>query len=148
MDGRVMIQEFTFDPMAKEQRMSIDWYANNNETVEQFRLTREPANPTGEERRDRGMELAAERRAGALAKAQSFAKHLATQEQKTVTASDVRQAMESAWAAGYGQYTWEDLGNAAGSIFRGKQWRHTGRYEKASHEHSHARRVGVWEWVG
>ena len=39
----------------------------------------------------------------------------------------------------------ERLGNAAGSVFRGKQWRFTGRWEKSARVSNHARVNRVWE---
>jgi len=36
------------------------------------------------------------------------------------------------------------LGNAAGSLFRGKQWEWTGRYAKSSRAHAHANELKVW----
>jgi hypothetical protein len=41
----------------------------------------------------------------------------------------------------------ERLGNAAGSVFRGKQWRFTGRWEKSARVSNHARVNRVWELV-
>ena len=39
----------------------------------------------------------------------------------------------------------EMLGNAAGSVFRGKDWRFTGRWEKSARVSNHARVNRVWE---
>lgn len=41
-----------------------------------------------------------------------------------------------------------DLGNAAGSIFRGNDWQFTGRFVKSERVHAHANLLRVWKFVG
>jgi hypothetical protein len=36
------------------------------------------------------------------------------------------------------------LGNAAGSLFKGKQWQWTGRYRKSERVHAHSNPLKVW----
>lgn len=38
----------------------------------------------------------------------------------------------------------EDLGNAAGSVFKGKEWVFTGRRIKSARVSSHAREIKIW----
>ena len=93
----------------------------------------------GEEAKEEGMELAADNRAGVLAVARHLAVVIARR-QGRVSADDVQFAMIDR------RYDPAMLGNAAGSIFRGKQWRQIGR-EKSQRVSNHARWVFVWELV-
>ena len=45
-------------------------------------------------------------------------------------------------------YKAADLGNAAGAIFRGKNWKDTGNTYLSRRESNHARRITVWTYVG
>ena len=45
-------------------------------------------------------------------------------------------------------YKAADLGNAAGAIFRGKNWKNTGTTHLSRRESNHARRITVWAYVG
>jgi hypothetical protein len=45
-------------------------------------------------------------------------------------------------------YKAADLGNAAGAIFRGKNWKDTGTTHLSRRESNHARRITVWTYVG
>jgi hypothetical protein len=45
-------------------------------------------------------------------------------------------------------YKAADLGNAAGAIFRGKNWKDTGNTYLSRRESNHARRITVWAYVG
>lgn len=54
----------------------------------------------------------------------------------TVTADDVADVLA---AEGY-----PSLGNAAGSLFKGKQWEFTGEWRKSKRVSSHSRFVRVW----
>ena len=42
----------------------------------------------------------------------------------------------------------DKLGNAAGSVFRGKEWQATGQFVATEREKGHARKIGVWKYVG
>ena len=86
--------------------------------------------------RDTGMESAAKGRAGLLQTARELAQRLAELYGK-VTADDVRKEYE------YRGGNWSDLGNAAGSIFKGKQWECVG-FENSSVASSHARALRIW----
>ncbi len=59
----------------------------------------------------------------------------------TVTADDVR----ARWLVTQGADEWEKLGNAAGSIFRGPQWRFTGKYVKSGVVSRQGGVIRVWE---
>jgi hypothetical protein len=45
-------------------------------------------------------------------------------------------------------YKPEDLGNAAGGVFRSKSWRDTGKSVQSSRSTSRARKITVWEYIG
>jgi hypothetical protein len=86
--------------------------------------------------RDKGIKTATSGREQALARARSIAKMIA-QINGNITADDVRREYE------YRGGSWEDLGNAAGSIFKGKQWQCVG-FENSTVTTSHARALRVW----
>ncbi len=87
-----------------------------------------------EEKKERGMRLAAEKRADLLGYARWTAT-IAAKTQGTVTVDDVRERIEND----------DDFvpGNWMGSIFKGKEWERVG-YKKSTHEGSHARMISVW----
>ncbi len=89
----------------------------------------------GERRKKEGMEFAASNRRLALEAAKELAITLA-RVNGTVTADDVYR----------GLLRWErqSLGNAAGSIFRGKEWEWTGRFVKSKRVSNHARVIREW----
>lgn len=96
-----------------------------------------------ESARERGMATAASNRRELLATARALAVEIARRrEDRCVTADDVQRALVE---RGVGIH---ELGNAAGSLFKGKGWRATGRYVKSQRVHAHANRIAVWEWVG
>jgi hypothetical protein len=86
--------------------------------------------------RDKGMSSAVQGRAEILTKVRSIAGNLARIYGK-VTADMVRAEYE------YRGGNWSDLGNAAGSIFKGKQWQCVG-FENSTVTTSHARALRVW----
>ena len=88
-----------------------------------------------------GMELAARNAAPVLVVAQQAAIELGRRN-RFVTADDVQAAM---MAKGY---TPQDLGNAAGSMFRGRCWKWHGKTVKSERVASHGRLIRVWEYVG
>ena len=53
-----------------------------------------------------------------------------------VTADDVSQCLEDARLP--------DLGPAAGSLFRGKEWEFTGRFIQSTRKTNHARLLRIW----
>jgi hypothetical protein len=87
--------------------------------------------------RDKGMNKAADKRMAALTNARTLARHLASLN-GNITADDVRKEYE------YRGGNWSDLGNAAGSIFKGKQWQCVG-FENSTVTTSHARALRVWK---
>jgi len=86
--------------------------------------------------RDKGMLSAAEKRKEILYRARLIANRLAKINGQ-VTADNVRQEWE------FRGNNWSDLGNAAGSIFKGKQWQCVG-FENSTVTTSHARALRVW----
>ena len=86
--------------------------------------------------RDQGMESATQGRAEILTRVKTLAQHIARINGK-VTADDVRREFE------YRGGNWSELGNAAGSIFKGKNWNCVG-FENSSVATSHARALRVW----
>ncbi len=58
----------------------------------------------------------------------------------TVNADEVRQR----FITHQGIDEWAKLGNAAGSIFRGKQWRFTGEWRQSGYVSRHGAMVRVW----
>ena len=92
----------------------------------------------GEARKEAGIALASEERGDLLEAAQLTAYALCLTK-GTVTYDDVFLAMQAR-----GLHP-ERLGNAAGSVFRGKQWRFTSRWEKSARVSNHARVNRVWE---
>jgi hypothetical protein len=77
-------------------------------------------------------------------KAYDVAKRIAKklgQEQHRVTADNVQSEL-----ARLG-YTSVDLGNAAGNLFRGKNWKHSG-YVTTARPTGRGRKISVWEYMG
>ena len=87
--------------------------------------------------RDQGMKSATQGRAEILTNVRKIAGYLARINSK-VTADDVRREYE------YRGGSWSNLGNAAGSIFKGNDWKCVG-FENSSVATSHARAIRVWE---
>lgn len=90
---------------------------------------------------ERGIELAAGNHASAVWDAQQIAKELGRR-QRFVSMNDVNRR----WAA-LGRRR-EELGNGAGSVFRGKCWRRTSQQVRAEHLESHGRWLPIWEYLG
>jgi hypothetical protein len=86
--------------------------------------------------RDTGIQNASNGRAEILTKVKAIARHMAYIRGK-ITADDVRKEYE------YRGGNWSDLGNAAGSIFKGKQWECCG-FENSKVTTSHARALRIW----
>lgn len=87
----------------------------------------------GERAKEEGMDLAAQNRAEALALAKRAAVYLGKQNEK-VSIMDVYA---------FSGLTSDELGNAAGSVFRGKHWTCVG-WETNTNTSAHAREVRVW----
>jgi hypothetical protein len=89
------------------------------------------------ELRDEGMRRAAEKRKGLVAECRERAEWIA-RNGREITIDDIYYAMENLGYEGM-----EFLGNAAGSIFKGKQWECVG-WRKSTRVSNHARCVRVW----
>jgi len=92
----------------------------------------------GIRRREDGLGITAERRAGVLAEAQSIALHLGRQFD-TVTADDVQAALDRRGISP------EELGPAAGAIFRGRRWSRVG-FQPSKRVSNNGRIIGVWRF--
>jgi hypothetical protein len=90
----------------------------------------------GERLRDEGKARAAAHRALALKTCRGFLESLAKRKGQ-VTVDDVYRHLP--------QHA-EQLGRAAGSLFKGKNWKCVG-YKPSKRISNHARPVGIWEWV-
>lgn len=98
--------------------------------------------PTGEQLKQAGMERAAQSKESLLRYAQDLAVRIAEgRPDRCVTADDVQAALR---AEGISQHA---LGNAAGSLFRGKRWQWTGRRVKSVRDVAHANELKVWRLV-
>lgn len=99
----------------------------------------------GRSLRDEGKALAAEVRAATLKHAQGVAKELSAddlaEDQRGITIDDVRDHML------YDGDNPNDLGNAAGSVFKGKGWKRVGSVQ-SKRPAAHARWISVWIWEG
>lgn len=94
------------------------------------------------EARDRGIEVAADGRQHELRFAQSVARDVGRRLGR-VTADDVvRELIEvHGWQEG-------QLGNAAGKMFYGDDWRDTNETTRSIRVSAHRRKMTVWEYVG
>mgnify|MGYP001575493247 CR=1 FL=1 len=73
-----------------------------------------------------------------LEQAQDLAVTLArAREDRTISADDVYAALEAAKMP-------TDLGPAAGSLFRGRRWKFSGRYINSTRASNHARTIRCW----
>jgi hypothetical protein len=92
----------------------------------------------GERLRDEGMERAASARKELLLRAQSIARLIAMESPNRTCASDDVQELMTELGIDP-----SELGNAAGSLFRGKGWTLV-TTRKSRRTAAHARRIGVW----
>jgi hypothetical protein len=88
-----------------------------------------------------GMEIAAKNNRPLLIIARQLAVEIGRRKGR-VTADDVQAALID---RGYPE---SSLGNAAGSVFRGGQWRWNGETVKSERVASHGRLIRVWTFVG
>ena len=88
-----------------------------------------------------GIALAAENNAPLLLKAREIARRIAL-ECGEVTADDVQERL---MMLGHRS---DALGNAAGSIFKSREWQYTGRTVNSKRINAHARLIRVWRYVG
>lgn len=97
----------------------------------------------GKAARDAGQNLAADNRKMLLSKAREVATTIAvTRPSRTVTADDVQKALIK-----LGHHP-EELGNAAGSIFKVKNTWEADGFELSRRKTNHARRIVRWKYVG
>lgn len=89
----------------------------------------------GQQRRDDGIAIAESNHPSGIEIAKQVAKELAEQRGE-ITADDVQAEMH---------FRGINLCNAAGGIFRGKQWEWTGRVVKSARISNHARILRVWK---
>lgn len=89
------------------------------------------------EARDAGMKVAADNRTSLLDHARKIAVEIA-KDKGVVTADDVQRRLER---QGIDVHA---LGNAAGSLFRGKHWRWTGELRQSARVHAHGNLLRVW----
>lgn len=100
--------------------------------------------PKAERLKQAGMEAAAEARAEALAEAREVAELMGKNRGSDgITMDDVAWAMMDECPDKL-----KDLGNAAGSVFRGKQWRTYGEFVQSKRWSRHRNAIRVWYWVG
>lgn len=96
----------------------------------------------GHEAADAGVALAAKNNAEVLEVAKQKAIEIGRR-QVYVTADDVQHSLLD---AGFKEH---DLGNAAGSVFKNREfWRYTGRTVKSERVSSHGRLIRVWRYLG
>lgn len=92
-----------------------------------------------------GMQQAANNRAGWLQLARDMAIKLALQSpNRAVNADQVQKAMLDA----YPDYHPRLLGNAAGSLFRGRCWKNTQILARSVRVSNHARLIWWWQYLG
>lgn len=98
--------------------------------------------PAGKQRQTYGMELAAKRRRDVLERARALATRIAqTKQDRCITADEVLEALIELG------YKPEELGNAAGSLFKTKVWAATGQWRVSRRVSNHARRIMVWRLI-
>ena len=89
-----------------------------------------------------GMETAADNVKEPLDLARTVAKELALlKPDRCLTSDEVNAALEA-------RYNIASLGPAAGSLFKTKDWRWSGRFVKSIKITNHSRLLRVWEYVG
>jgi hypothetical protein len=87
--------------------------------------------------KDEGINRAADNKASLLAFARKQAIEVA-REKGEITMDDVAKRLVEKGVSVFA------LGNAAGSLFKGKQWQWTGRYRKSERVHAHSNPLKVW----
>ncbi len=88
-----------------------------------------------------GIAIAAENNATVLHQVKEIARELG-RKQIFVNADDVQREMAKR------KIRSETLGNAAGSVFKGREWRFAGRYVASERIASHGRMIRVWQYIG
>lgn len=97
----------------------------------------------GLHRKEAGMNIAAENNATILVEAKNVARDLGRRNRKRAISAD--NVMEVMVSRGYGQ---KCLGNAAGSLFSGRDWQWSGDRIKSKRPHAHANELKTWYYLG
>lgn len=92
------------------------------------------------QRRDEGIAVAVDNHASMLVRVQEIAREIGRR-QRYVSADDVAAEMERR------QIRRESLGNAAGAIFRGREWRFHD-WTNSVRIAAHGRGIRIWEYIG
>lgn len=95
--------------------------------------------PASQAAKQSGMDRAAANAVDILSLARGVARSLASERADGITADDI---VERLVRLGYSPHA---LGNAAGSLFRGREWRWTGERRKSARVHAHANELKVWK---
>jgi hypothetical protein len=96
-----------------------------------------------QEAKEHGMEVAAMNRAELLEEVRELARSIATGRPEGTCDMDLlvdrmlRRGLKP-----------EALGNAAGSVFMGREWEFTGRRKRSARVSRHANEIKVWRYVG
>lgn len=94
----------------------------------------------GEQLKEQGIDRAVSVRQAEVAMARQIAVDMAlASPNRRITADHVQSVLKRRGI---------DLGNAAGAIFKGKNWRWTGECVQSSRVSNHSRILRVWELVG
>lgn len=95
----------------------------------------------GERQKQEGMDRAADNRAARLAIAREVARKLAVKRPtRSITADDVGRYMKD--------NNLGELGPAAGSLFKTKDWEWTGERRNSRRVSNHSRELKVWRYIG
>ncbi len=95
--------------------------------------------PQGKRKKAEGMTASARARNELLEEARDIARHIGRYSPEHLcTSDDVAQTFLQRGLK------YADLGNAAGSIFKGKEWEFSGRYTKSRRVSAHARDIKIW----
>ncbi|NIN68083.1 MAG: hypothetical protein GTO63_25930 [Anaerolineae bacterium] len=93
--------------------------------------------------KEEGKARAAKAKNPLLVMAQKLAVEIAlSRPSRHISADDVQEALSKQGVSVHA------LGNAAGSIFRGSQWKWTGQWVYSGRAHAHRNPLRVWEYVG
>lgn len=91
----------------------------------------------GAELKEEWMALAASTRADRLVLARNVARQLPGAKAEGITSDDV-------WKEMIARGVYEELGGASGSLFKGGDWKWTGKFRRSTKVSNHARMVMVW----
>lgn len=96
----------------------------------------------GQALKEAGLQAASDAKADLLALGRAYVRRAALgRADRSATADDAAVGLVAAGLPA------DALGNAAGALFRGRDWRFTGRWEKSSRTTNHAHQNRVWELI-